>query len=125
MSSVEVGCRVLHHTCGFQEQVFEGSGEVSELLAKAQWLSSHCDCPPITREEETALRLHEGYGITIKFTSNREAKAFREGILSVINEYVVSRISRMNDTEAYQYIMQFWGGGSYENLLVARRRQGQ
>ncbi len=91
------------------------------LLARAKWHGEHCDCPRVSPQDETSLRLRE-YGVTISFRVGRDAGAFREGILSVIKDHVRGSISRMSHTDASRHVHDFWGGGSYEGLLLGHQR---
>lgn len=103
--------RIREHTCGFEERTKDLSP-----FGQAAWGMRHCECRGSTPEEETVLALRE-YGIEMTFRSEREAKLFREGILSAVKGYVTRRIATMTQAEAYEYVMAFWGGGSYEGLL--------
>ena len=71
---------------------------------------------------ETAWILRD-HGINIEFHSSREGREFREGVLSAIKDYVIKRIHSMEYPEARAYI-RFFGGGSYEGLLLAKSPDG-
>jgi len=113
--AVQFGGPPKSHTCGYEE-----ADAGLDLFQTAQWLNKNCDCPGRSPSEETS-RVLEQYESRITFSCDSEAKVYRDGILSAIKDHVTAQVSTMEMDEARRYIMEFWGGGSYEGLLIGHR----
>jgi len=77
---------------------------------------------PMSDEDKRDFRKNidlQKYGIIRRFGSARERDAFFAGIYGSIKDYVRGKISNMTQDERRRYVMQFWGGGSFEQLLVS------
>lgn len=107
----EHGFTFRRHLCGGDEAT-----RGLDLSEKAAWFMENCDCPASSPEKQLSYIL-EKRGVKRKFVNAKEARVYRTAMLSAIKRYVVARVSEMASDEAHQYIVKFWGIGSYLSIL--------